>query len=377
MITADLPLAAIIAGTTAVALWLAHRFGWASRMSSTLLVILFGAVLSNLGLVAAASPVYGLVTGPVTSLAIVWLLLAVDLRDLRAAGPRMLGAFALAVGATVAGAMAAALAFAGAFPDTVWKLAGVMTGTYSGGGLNFVAVGRELELPESLYVAAAASDNVVTALWMAATLLAPALLGRWFPRPAPGPASGDEPAVRSLDPLRQAAPLRPLDMALLLAIGLVLLVAAEAAAARLPAVPAVLWLTSFALAAGQLPAVRRLSGSLQLGTFALHLFFAVLGIACRVEEILVVGLAVFWFTALVVAIHGLLVFAGARLAGLDVETTAVASQAAVGGPSTAMALAVTWRRSELVLPSVAVGLLGYAVGNYAGLAVAYFVRAGL
>ncbi len=377
MITADLPLAAVIAGITAAALWLAHRFNWAARVSSTLLVILFGAVLSNLGLVAPAAAVYDLVTGPVTSLAIVWLLLAVDLGELRAAGPRMLGAFALAVGATVAGAMAAALAFAGAFPETGWKLAGVMTGTYSGGGLNFVAVGRSLELPESLYVAAAASDNVVTALWMAATLLAPVALGRWFPPPAHAAADGDEAPTRPLDPLRQPAALRPLEMALLGALGLALLAAAEAVAARLPAVPAVLWLTSFALAAGRLPVVRRLRGSLQLGTFALHLFFAVLGIACRVEEILSVGLAVFWFTALVVAIHGLVVFAGARLAGLDVETTAVASQAAVGGPSTAMALAVTWRRSELVLPSVAVGLLGYAVGNYAGLAVAYFVRAGL
>lgn len=39
-----------------------------------------------------------------------------------------------------------------------------------------------------------------------------------------------------------------------------------------------------------------------------------------------------------VLIPGIVVFAGARIARLDVETTAVASQAAVGGPATAMAL---------------------------------------
>jgi uncharacterized membrane protein len=68
----------------------------------------------------------------VTSLAIVWLLLAVDLRELKAAGPRMLLAFAVAVLATCVGAMSAAAVLGHAFPDDGWRLAGVMTGTYAG-----------------------------------------------------------------------------------------------------------------------------------------------------------------------------------------------------------------------------------------------------
>jgi uncharacterized membrane protein len=139
-------------------------------------------------------------------------------------------------------------------------------------------------------------------------------------------------------------------------------------------VPSVVWLTTYTLAVAQLPPVRRLQGSLHLGTLALNLFFVVIGIGSRVAEILAVGLEVFYFTAAVVLIHGLVVFGAARLARLDVETTAVASQAAVGGPSTAMALAIARRRPGLALPGLMVGLLGYAVGNYLGLAVAYAVR---
>jgi uncharacterized membrane protein len=84
---------------------------------------------------------------------------------------------------------------------------------------------------------------------------------------------------------------------------------------------------------------------------------------------------VFWFTTLVVAIHGVLTYGGARLARLDVETTSVASQAAIGGPSSALALAVGRDWKALVLPGIMVGLLGYAVGNYLGLGVAYWMRA--
>ncbi|MDX1643421.1 MAG: DUF819 family protein, partial [Thermoanaerobaculia bacterium] len=141
-----------------------------------------------------------------------------------------------------------------------------------------------------------------------------------------------------------------------------------------PAVPAVLWLTTLALAVGQIGTVRRLEGSFQLGLLALNLFFAVIGIGSRLAEILAVGLEVLYYVATVVAIHGLVVYGVGRLARLRVETISVASQAAVGGPSTALALAVARRWHRLALPGVLVGLLGYAVGNYAGILVAAVMR---
>lgn len=96
-----------------------------------------------------------------------------------------------------------------------------------------------------------------------------------------------------------------LGRALLLGLGLLLLRASDALAGVVPAVPSVLWLTTFALALAQLPAVRRLAGAMQLGTLALHLFFLVIGIGSRIAEIFRVGPEIFYFTAMVVLVHGL------------------------------------------------------------------------
>lgn len=385
MIETPLALAAVVAAVAALGFWLERRFPWAEKLGASLLVIALGAVLSNLGLVPVRSPVYDAIFGPVTSLAIVWLLLALDLRDLRAAGGRMLGAFGLAAVGTAAGVAGAVLLFGSVVGEETWKLAGALVGTYTGGSLNFVAVGRALGLPDSVFTAAAAADNTVTALWMVATLLLPAWLGRFYPAPPGEPEpSGDgeardagraEGSREEAHDLLAPVPLHVLDLAVLLALGLGLQFAAEATARAVPwPVPSVVWLTTYALAAAQLPVVRRLVGSLHLGTLALNLFFVVIGIGSRVSEILAVGIEVFYFTAAVVLIHGLLTFALARLARLDVETTAVASQAAVGGPSTALALALARHRPRLALPGLLVGLLGYAIGNYLGLAMAYAVR---
>jgi uncharacterized membrane protein len=363
-------LLAVIAGVTALAFWLDMRFRWASRAGATLLVILFGAILSNTGLVAPASPVYDAVAGPVTSLAIVWLLFAVDVRDLRDAGPRMGLAFAIAVAGTGLGAIIATLLFAGQFDGAAWKLAGVMTGTYAGGGLNFVAVGRAVDLDASLFTAATAADNLLTGLWMGATLLLPVWLRRHYPEPR----HVHEDPGEHVHPFFSDAPLRVLDIAIFLALGLGLMAAADAVAAAWPAVPAVVWLTTFALAVGHTPWVRSLSGAMHLGSLTLHFFFVVLGIWARVGEIFRVGPAVFWFTLVVIVVHGLVTYLGCRVARLDVETTSVASQAAVGGPSSALALAVARDWPALILPGVVVGLLGYAVGNYLGLGIAFWMR---
>lgn len=380
MIRQPLLLAGLIAALTALALWLDYRFARVSKIGASLLAIVFGAGLSNAGVVPVTSSVYDVVTGPVTYLAIAWLLLAVDLSDVRRAGPRMIGAFTLAGVATALGAFVGAAIFSGAFGADTWKLAGVFTGTYVGGSVNFVAVGRAVELGDTMFAGATAADNVTTAIWLGATLLLPLWLGRFYPAP-PAAVMGDGRATpagagrHAHHPIFSGFELTPARFALLLAVGAVLVVASDALADRIPGVPSVLWLTTLALVVGNLTPLRGTRGALQLGAVTLTAFFVVIGIFSRVSEILVVGIEVFFFTLVVVFVHGVVVFGVGRLAGLDAPTLAVASQAAVGGPSSALAVAISREWRGLVLPGVIVGLLGYAVGTYLGLLVAWSVRA--
>jgi uncharacterized membrane protein len=52
---------------------------------------------------------------------------------------------------------------------------------------------------------------------------------------------------------------------------------------------------------------------------------------------------------------------------------AIASQANVGGGTTAMALAESMGRRELIAPSILIGSLGGAIGTYIGFSVAGFL----
>lgn len=405
VITDPLTLLALITLGCGLAFWLDRNVLWMGKLGASLLTIIFGAALSNTGLVPVTSPVYDAITGPVTSLAVAWLLLSINLSDVKRAGPKMLTAFGIAVTGTAVGAFVGALVFAGVFGEDMWRLAGTLTGTYAGGGLNFAAVSQSVELPASLFAGTAAADNLTTGLWLGVTLTLPLWLGRWFPAPIPGSSrdresggqtrapvlaatgspsvpdavksqsSSEIPSAYAGHPFDQKAPLSALGVSKLLAAGIGLLLLSELCAQLIPAVPSILWLSTLALMAGHTPWFRKLPGAFQFGTVALHLFFVVIGIFSRVSEIMVVGVEVFWLTLVIVGIHGVWTFGVGRLFNIDVGTLAVASQAAIGGPSSALAVAVGRDWQPLILPGIVVGLMGYALGNYVGIGVAYLVQA--
>ena len=384
MIQSPLALATLIASATALAFWLDYRFPALGKLGASMMAIIFGAILSNTGLVPVASPVYEVVIGPVTSVSIAWLLLSVDLRDLVKAGPRMTGAFVVAVTGTMIGAFVAAILYRQHFAEDTWRMAGALTGTYSGGSVNFISVGRELGLSGALFAGLNAADAVVTGLWLGATLILPVWLARFYApvdKATQARETGDD--QTATDPETERSRHHPyfareglsaVGIANLFAAGLILVFVSEWLGGVYPSVPSILWLTTLALVLGHSPLFRDAPGAMQLGSVGLHFFFVLIGIYSRISEIASVGFGVFYFTLTVVGVHAVWVLGVGKLLRLDIGTVVVASQAAVGGPSSALAVAISREWRHLVLPGVVMGLFGYAVGSYLGLGVAYLLR---
>ncbi len=142
----------------------------------------------------------------------------------------------------------------------------------------------------------------------------------------------------------------------------------------LPKVPEVLWLTTLVLLLAQMPAVKKISGGAMWGYYLLLLFLSTNGAQSVIANILAVGPSVVYFAIGTVVVHGVVIFGLGLFLRFDLATLLVASQANVGGPPSAMALATARGYMDRVLPGVAAGLLGYAVGNYTGFAVGMLIR---
>ena len=392
MLTDSLYVAAVLCGLVALSEWLV-RTTPARHIGSALLVILLTAVVANLGILPAGSspeapvPVYDGVFSILAPLSILWLLLRVDLRAVLRAGPAVIGMFLVGSAATVLGILAGMAAVRG--PDTIGPLynalGGMFAGTYTGGSVNFNAVALSYEVMDNgpLFAGSIAVDNIVTTVWIMATLALPRLLLPLWSRPAPASSTATSPASEGSDLELATGPLlgieddtetlHPLDLGLALALGLGSLWLSEWLASALAtvgmAVPSILILTALALILAQIPAVSRLRGPRVLGMVAVYLFLAVVGAYCDVAALRGLGglgLTLLAFTSVAVAVHGGIVFGVARLFKVDLDIAAVTSQANVGGGTSALALARSLGRDDLVLPAVLVGSLGTALGTFLG-----------
>ena len=128
------------------------------------------------------------------------------------------------------------------------------------------------------------------------------------------------------------------DLALLLALGIGTLFVSQLISQWLPAVPYVLTLTTIALVLAQLPAVHRLRGATVLGYFTVLLFLAVVGAYCDLVALIangaVAGILLAWVT-IIVGVHAFVIFGIGGLFRQDWAIIAVASNANVGGATSA------------------------------------------
>lgn len=380
--THPLFILAVLCVVVVVSEWLVRRT-WLRHAGTALVGILLTAVIANLGVIPAGStaeapvPVYDGIFAHVAPLAIFWLILGVNLRDVLRAGVPLVVLFLIGSLGTVAGIVAGMALVNGAVTigPQYHALGGMFTGTYIGGSINFNAVALEYDVVRDgvLYAGSVVVDNIVTTVWMVATLALPRLLGRFY-RPG-GAAVPPAPVILGIDDDTES--LHPLDVGLILALGLGAVWASSAFAAWLAArgigIPFMLVLTIVALALAQFRVVSRLRGGRVLGMFAVYLFLNVIGAFCDLGSLAQLGrlgLTLLALAGVAVLVHGAVTFGAARLMRLDADMAAVASQANVGGSTSALALARSLGRSDLVLPAVLIGSLGNAVGNFFGFWVA-------
>lgn len=354
------------------------RWGAMRHLGSALLVIVLTSVVANLGIiptVTEGSPVYDVIFSVVAPLAIFWLLLAVDLRSVLRAGPVMLGLFLLGSVGTFAGVMVG-MALAGgsdAFGPLHHALGGMFVGTYTGGSINFNAVALEYDVMNDgvLYAGAAVVDSLMTTIWMIATVVLPRLLRRLQPVTDAAAAALKQ---AEHDGVSDYETMGAIELGLLTAMGagtlwLSDLLAAWTGEALGFSVPSILILTTIALVLAQTPAVQRIRGGQVIGWFAVMIFLAVIGALCDIAALARLGdlaPALMVFVVTIVTVHGVIVFGAAMIFRLDLDAAAVASQANVGGGTSALALARSLERSDLALPAILVGALGNALGTYLG-----------
>jgi len=384
-----------VLGANVVVAELLARHTVCRHFGTTMTVLVTTAITVNVGIIPYEdTPIYRGIFAYVAPMSIFWLLLGVNLRDLRRAGLPMIFLFLVGAAGTVLGVVLGTWLVDGhrLFGTLARGVGGTYVGTYTGGAANFNAVAISYHINSEnppLFAAMNAVDAFYTLIWMVVTFIVPM---SWTRRRRATVSHVETEIVRApadrIDGVEDdTETVHPLDLAFLITAAAGSLWISEVTAGWLSRgltwlghgwfamranveVPVIIVLTTMALILAQIPAARRITrGSQLLGMFAMYLFLAAVGAFCSIRAIARIGelaVALLIFVAIVIAVHGLVTFLAALVFRIDVDIAAVASQANIGGATTALGLARTLGRKDLALPGILVGSLGYAIGTYLG-----------
>ncbi len=118
----------------------------------------------------------------------------------------------------------------------------------------------------------------------------------------------------------------------------------------------------------------RMSGSQEIGSFLIYLFFAVIGAPASLKLIIEKSPLLLLLAAIIVLVNLIISLIFGKLFKFSIEEIIIASNANVGGPTTAAAMAVSKSWDCLIAPALLVGTLGYVLGNWYGIIVGTILK---
>ena len=379
--------------SVAVSVYLEQTYAWASRISGAVIALIFALVLVNTNIIPPHAELYDdIVWGYVVPIAIPLLLLQTNIVKIWRETGRLLVIFLIGAAGTICGALIGCV-FLGSAIDGLPKVAAMMTGSYIGGGVNFTALADAFKVSGTLVSSTIVADNLNMAIYF---LILLAIAGNaFFRRIYTHPLidavekNGESDEGKTLAAQywgRKDISLR--DIAMCVTYAVVVVTVSKFIGATLGTVisPDANWFTkmcntflgsqyvwitliSMIFATFFEKQASSMNGAQEIGTFFIYMFFFVIGVPASIMEILTNAPLLFVFCLIMVVVNMLFCLIGGKMLGFALEDILVASNANIGGPTTAAGMAISQGWNALVGPAMLVGTLGYVIGTYLGIIV--------
>jgi uncharacterized membrane protein len=267
-----------------------------------------------------------------------------------------------------------------------WKLAGMFEGIYAGGTPNFVAIKMALNVNSNLFVIVSTYDMIVGAFLVLFFITVAPKIFRFILPPfdvSKGITGHEEEIASQTDNLEDYSGMfkKGVFIPLLGAFGISILIFALSGglALLLPKLPmmvvVILSITTFGLVFSLLKSINRIEKTFQLGMYLILVFSLTVASMANIRTIFGIGMLnlimfITWCYFGSLILHIIL----AKIFRIDADNFLITSAAFIFSPPFVPMVANALKNKDVIVTGITGGIIGYIVGNYLGVALAYFLK---
>jgi uncharacterized membrane protein len=358
--------------------YLATKYKFLKVVGPIILCYASGILIGNLHFIPWDSQLSMTISEITVPLAIPLILFSTDIKKWFALAKKSVISFILMIVAAMSASLIAALIFSGKLEEG-WKVSGMLTGCYTGGTPNLMAIGMGLDVNEKTLLMVNACDMLIGGIYFILLItVMKLLLRRILPKfESTGETHDNDVAslmgIFSNGKRNGAKGLLLAGLLAILSVGLSIGVSILITG-KMDVAIIILVVTTCGIGLSFWNKIRNIRGTWSMGQYIILVFSFALGSTVDINGLFTATPIILGYTSTVmiasVIIHLLLSW----IFKIDADTTLITSTAGVYGPAFVGPVSEALGNREIVMSGLVTGLVGYAVGNYVGLGIAYLIR---
>lgn len=373
-----------------------RKFKWASVISAPVIALIFAMILSNFGIIPSEAPTYNIVWNYIVPISIPLLLMKCDIKKIWKESGRLLIIFLIGSFGTAAGTLTAYFLLKN-YINEIEGVAAMITGTYIGGTVNLMALADTFNVSEKTISAVTVADNFLMALYFFVLISISSIkifriiykhpyIDKIEENNKTNKINLEYKAKEILEKnYKKYFLIR--DIIINIAVSFIIVLISKHIAnlfSNFIPINNIFLKTFNGLLGNQYLIIttisiicasvlknifNKINLSQETGTFFIYLFFFVIGCPASLNEIIKNSPLLFVFCLIAIFINMVFTLVFGKILNFNLEEIILSSNANIGGPTTATAMAISKGWFELVGPIMLVGVFGYAIGTYFGVLI--------
>lgn len=325
-----------------------------------------------------------LISGIVILLAIPLLLFSLDIKKWMKLAPEAIKSLVLGIVSLLIAIAIGYYLLNDQLPEG-WKVAGMLIGVYTGGTPNLVAIATALEVSPNVFILTNTYDMVLSAILLLFLMTIAQRVFNWFlphfrdvkKHKAICKVVKEAEGVDNYLGMLNWKSAKELSFAFLITLGIVAVSYGLGTLVNKNAemTVIVLSLTTLGLLASLVGRINRIGNTFQLGMYFVIVFSLIIASMSDLHAMFQIRfLNLFLFVAIGVFGSVIIHAALSRIFRIDTDTTIITITGLTFSPPFVPAVAMAIRNKDVIMTGITNGLIGYAIGNYLGVTLAYLLR---